>query len=52
MRKDVDVTAATFFLLGALNWVYQWYKADGRLVGATACPRADRSFLPRIPDAA
>jgi AcrR family transcriptional regulator len=30
-RKDVDVTAATFFLLGALNWVYQWYKADGRL---------------------
>jgi AcrR family transcriptional regulator len=30
-RKDVDATAATFFLLGALNWVYQWYKADGRL---------------------
>ncbi|MGH9322903.1 MAG: TetR/AcrR family transcriptional regulator [Vicinamibacteria bacterium] len=30
-RKDVDVTAATFFLLGALNWVYQWYKGDGRL---------------------
>jgi AcrR family transcriptional regulator len=30
-RKDVDVTAATFFLLGALNWIYQWYKADGRL---------------------
>lgn len=30
-RRDVDVTAATFFLLGALNWIYQWYKADGRL---------------------
>jgi hypothetical protein len=30
-RREVDVTAATFFLLGALNWVYQWYKADGRL---------------------
>jgi AcrR family transcriptional regulator len=30
-RRDVDVTAATFFLLGALNWTYQWYKADGRL---------------------
>ncbi len=30
-RKDVDATAATFFLLGALNWVYQWYKADGKL---------------------
>ena len=30
-RRDVDVTAATFFLLGALNWVYQWYKGDGRL---------------------
>jgi AcrR family transcriptional regulator len=30
-RRDLDPTAATFFLLGALNWVYQWYKADGRL---------------------
>lgn len=30
-RRDVDATAATFFLLGALNWVYQWYKGDGRL---------------------
>jgi AcrR family transcriptional regulator len=30
-RKDVDPTAATFFLLGALNWVYQWYKMDGPL---------------------
>jgi AcrR family transcriptional regulator len=32
-RRDVDVTAATFFLLGSLNWIYQWYKADGRLTG-------------------
>ena len=30
-RRDVDATAATFFLLGALNWIYQWYKGDGRL---------------------
>ena len=30
-RRDVDATAATFFLLGALNWIYQWYKVDGRL---------------------
>lgn len=30
-RTDLDPTAATFFLLGALNWVYQWYKVDGRL---------------------
>ena len=30
-REDVDPTAATFFLLGALNWVYQWYKVDGPL---------------------
>ena len=30
-RADVDPTAATFFLLGALNWVYQWYKVDGPL---------------------
>jgi len=30
-RQDADPTAATFFLLGALNWIYQWYKVDGRL---------------------
>ena len=29
--RDVDPTAATFFLLGAMNWIYQWYKEDGRL---------------------
>jgi len=30
-RTDLDPTAATFFLLGALNWIYQWYKVDGPL---------------------
>ncbi len=29
--RNVDATAATFFLLGAMNWIYQWYKVDGRL---------------------
>ena len=31
---EVDPTAATFFLLGSLNWIYQWYKEDGRLTEA------------------
>ncbi len=31
LARDVDATAATFFLLGALNWIYQWYKVDGTL---------------------
>lgn len=30
-HRDLDPTAATYFLLGALNWVYQWYKSDGAL---------------------
>ena len=30
-RRDLDATAATFFLLGSLNWIYQWYKVDGPL---------------------
>jgi len=30
-RRDLDATAATFFLLGSLNWLYQWYKVDGPL---------------------
>jgi AcrR family transcriptional regulator len=29
--QAVDATAATFFLLGSMNWIYQWYKEDGRL---------------------
>jgi AcrR family transcriptional regulator len=31
LARDVDATAATFFLLGAMNWIYQWHKIDGRL---------------------
>jgi AcrR family transcriptional regulator len=31
LARDVDVTAATFSLLGSLNWIYQWYKEDGPL---------------------
>lgn len=31
LARNVDATAATFFLLGAMNWIYQWYKVDGRL---------------------
>ncbi len=30
-RSELDPTAATFFLLGSLNWIYQWYKVDGPL---------------------
>lgn len=33
-RADLDVTAATFFLLGSLNWIYQWHKTDGPLTEA------------------
>ena len=29
--RDLDPTAATFSLLGSLNWIYQWYKVDGAL---------------------
>ena len=31
IAQDIDPTAATFFLLGSMNWIYQWYKEDGRL---------------------
>jgi AcrR family transcriptional regulator len=44
-RKDLDVTAATFFLLGALNWVYQWYKADGRLSEDSLARELTKLFL-------
>lgn len=35
VARDVDPTAATFFLLGAMNWIYQWYKDDGLLTEET-----------------
>lgn len=31
IARDIDPTAATFFLLGSMNWIYQWHKEDGRL---------------------
>jgi TetR/AcrR family transcriptional regulator, cholesterol catabolism regulator len=31
IARPIDATAATYFLLGSMNWVYQWYKDDGRL---------------------
>jgi AcrR family transcriptional regulator len=29
--RDVSARAATFALLGMINWLYQWYKPEGRL---------------------
>ncbi len=31
LARNIDATAATFFLLGGMNWIYQWYKVDGKL---------------------
>ncbi len=31
IARDIDPTAATFFLLGSMNWIYQWHKEDGLL---------------------
>ena len=30
LDPDVDPKLATMALLGAMNWVYQWYRADGQ----------------------
>jgi AcrR family transcriptional regulator len=29
--RDVDVVMASYAVLGAINWLHQWYRADGRL---------------------
>ena len=42
--KDVDPAAATFFLLGALNWIYQWYKEDGALSEAQLVDQLTKIF--------
>jgi AcrR family transcriptional regulator len=31
LRSDIDVRMARLFILGALNWVPQWYSASGAL---------------------
>jgi AcrR family transcriptional regulator len=28
---DIDPKSATFAIMGTLNWIYQWYKPDGKL---------------------
>jgi AcrR family transcriptional regulator len=28
---DIDPKSVTFAIMGALNWIYQWYKPDGKL---------------------
>jgi TetR/AcrR family transcriptional regulator, cholesterol catabolism regulator len=33
-RSDLDVELATFALLGALSWMFRWFRPDGRLHGA------------------
>ena len=43
-RQDLDPTAATFFLLGALNWIYQWYKVDGPLTEQQLADELSRIF--------
>jgi len=30
-RRNVSSRAATFALLGMINWIYQWYKPEGAL---------------------
>ena len=29
--RDVDLTVATFSLLGMINWLSRWYRAEGAL---------------------
>ncbi len=29
--RDLDPTVATFALLGVSNWIYSWYRSEGRL---------------------
>jgi len=29
--RPVDVTMTSYAMLGAVNWLYQWFRADGRL---------------------
>jgi hypothetical protein len=31
--STVTPRAAAFALVGMINWIYQWYKADGSLTG-------------------
>ena len=30
-KKDIDVTVATFILIGIINWIPWWFKEDGRI---------------------
>jgi len=44
-RPGLDATAATFFLLGSLNWIYQWHKVDGPLTETQLAEQLTELFL-------
>lgn len=43
--QDVDVTAATFSLLGMINWLSRWYRQDGALTEEQAAEQVVKIAL-------
>ncbi len=43
--QDVDTTAATFSLLGMINWLSRWYRQDGALTEEQAAEQIVRIAL-------
>jgi len=43
--QDIDVTAATFALLGMVNWIYTWFKPEGRLSAEELAEDLTQLFL-------
>ena len=44
-RRNVSPRAATFALLGMINWIYQWYKPEGTLNSQQIAAQFTEIFL-------
>ncbi len=44
-RRSVSPRAATFALLGMINWIYQWYKPEGTLNSQQIAAQFTEIFL-------
>ena len=44
-RNSVSPRAAAFALLGMINWIYQWYKPEGRLQAQDLVPQYTELFF-------
>lgn len=45
LRPELDITATTLTILGMCNWMFRWYRKDGRLNAQTLAKQYAKTIL-------